>query len=158
VIDMLYGILRSERGASAVELGLLAPFLLAMVVGMSDLGSAYSMKLRLEQAAQRSLELVQQEKSPADPANHDTIATEATNAATDAGYSGATVSVVYTNYCDGTATTNYTDGCTGTQVMMKYVNVTITSSYKPLFSNSYFPNHKADGTVTVTGQAGMRVL
>jgi len=154
---MFRTLLKSEDGASVVELGLVAPFFLALVVGMSDLGSAYSMKLKLEQSAQRALELLQQSGTAADPANHDTIVTEATDAASDAGYGGATVSVVYTNYCAGTATTNYTDTCTGTQVQMKYVNITISSNYTPLFTNSYFPNHNADGTVTVTGRAGMRV-
>ena len=156
MMRMLNRIRHSERGASAVELGLLAPFLLAMVVGMSDLGSSYSMKLRLEQAAQRSLELLQQMKSPSDSANHDAIATEASNAATDAGYSGATVAVTYTLYCNGTASATYDDtSCTGTT--MRYVSVAITGKYTPLFSDSYFPNHNADGTVTITGRAGMRV-
>jgi Flp pilus assembly protein TadG len=157
MMRMLKTLLGSERGASVVELGLVAPFFAALVIGMSDLASAYSMKLRLEQAAQRSLERLQQMSSPADPDNHDTIADEASDAATDAGYDGATVSVTYTNYCNGSATTNYTDNCTGTQTQMKYVSVSIASNYTPLFSNSYFPNHNADGTVTVTGRAGMRV-
>lgn len=154
---MFRKILNSDRGASVVELGLVAPFFAALVIGMSDLGSAYSMKLRLEQAAQRSLERLQQMSSPADPSNHDTIATEGADAATDAGYGGATVSVDYTNYCDGVATANYTDGCSSNQTQMKYVNVTISSDYTPLFTNSYFPNHNPDGTVTITGRAGMRV-
>jgi len=154
---MFSTLLKSERGASVVELGLVAPFFLALVVGMGDLGNAYSMKLKLEQASQRALERLQQSGTPADPANHDTIVTEATNAASDAGYSGATATVTYSNYCAGTATTNYTDSCTGTQVQMKYVNISISSNYTPLFTNSYFPSHNNDGTVTVTGRAGMRV-
>jgi Flp pilus assembly protein TadG len=158
MMRMLKTLRDCARGASVVELGLVAPFFAALVIGMSDLASAYSMKLRLEQASQRSLELLQQMSSPADPANHDTIAAEGASAATDAGYTGATVSVTYTNYCNGTATANYTDGCTGTQTNMKYVNVSISSAYTPLFTNSYFPNHNANGTVTVSGQAGMRVL
>jgi Flp pilus assembly protein TadG len=150
-------LLKSERGASVVELGLVAPFFLALVVGMSDFGNAYSMKLKLEQASQRALELIQQSGTAADPANHDAVVAEATSAASDAGYDDASVSVDYTNYCDGSKTTNYTDSCTGTQVQMKYVNVTVSADYTPLFTNSYFPNHNADGTVTVKGHAGMRV-
>lgn len=154
---MLSALLKSERGASVVELGLVAPFFLALVVGMGDLGNAYSMKLKLEQSSQRAIEFLQQGGSPADPANHDAAVSEATSAATTAGYSGATATVTYTNYCNGTKTTNYSDSCTGTQVQMKYVNVSVSSNYTPLFTNSYFPNHNADGTVTVTGRAGMRV-
>ena len=157
MMRMFSTLLNSERGASVVELGLVAPFFLALVVGMGDLGSAYSMKLKLEQASQRALELVQQSGTPADPASHDAIVTEATSAASDAGYTGATATVTYSNYCAGTKTTNYTDSCTGTQVQMKYVNISISSNYTPLFTNSIFPNRNADGTVTVTGRAGMRV-
>ena len=156
-MPMLSTLLKSERGASVVELGLVAPFFLALVIGMGDLGSAYSMKLRLEQCSQRAIEYLQQGGSAANPANHDSAVTEATSAATSAGYSGATATVTYTNYCNGTATTNYSDNCTGTQVQMKYVNVSVSSNYTPLFTNSFFPNHNADGTVTVTGRAGMRV-
>lgn len=154
---MLTTLLKSERGASVVELGLVAPFFLALVIGMSDLGNAYSMKLKLEQASQRALELLQQSGTQADPANKDTVVAEAKSAATDAGYSGATATADYTNYCNGSATTNYTDSCTGTQTQMKYVNITISANYTPLFTNSYFPNHNNDGTVTVKGHAGMRV-
>jgi len=154
---MLRTLLKSERGASIVELGLVAPFFLALVIGMGDLGAAYSMKLRLEQVSQRALEMVQQGGTPANPGNHDAVVADATSAATAAGYSGASVTVTYTNYCNGTATTNYTDNCTGTQVQMKYVNISVSSNYTPLFTNSFFPNRNADGTVTVTGRAGMRV-
>jgi Flp pilus assembly protein TadG len=146
------------RGASVVELGLVAPIFLALVIGMSDLGSAYSMRLRLEQASQRALERLQQMSNQGDDANHDTIAAEASDAASDAGYPDANVSVTYTNYCDGTAQASYSTGCTGTQVQMKYVSISVSDKYTPLFTNSYFPNHNADGTVTVTGKAGMRVL
>jgi Flp pilus assembly protein TadG len=146
-----------DRGASAVELALVAPFFAAMVIGMSDLASAYSMKLRLEQAAQRSIERLQAMPSPAALANKATVITEATNAATAAGYPSATISVTFTNYCNGSATANYDDSCTGGQTQMKYANVTLTGKYRPLFTNTYFPNHNADGTVTVTGQTGMRL-
>lgn len=157
MMRMFSTLLKSEGGASVVELGLVAPFFLALVVGMGDLGNAYSMKLRLEQCSQRAIEYLQQGGTAADPANHDAVVAEATSAATSAGYSGATATATYTNYCNGTATTNYTDSCTGTQVQMKYVSVSVSSNYKPLFTNSYFPSRNKDGTVTVTGRAGMRV-
>ncbi|WP_310467629.1 pilus assembly protein, partial [Sphingomonas sp.] len=50
------GIRRDERGASVVELALVAPFLAAMLIGMVDMSNGYSDKLQLEQAAQRSIE------------------------------------------------------------------------------------------------------
>ena len=50
---------RDERGASIIELALVAPVLASMLVGMVDLSRAYSYKLKLEQAAQRAIEKVQ---------------------------------------------------------------------------------------------------
>jgi Flp pilus assembly protein TadG len=154
---MMRNLIASETGASIIELALVAPFLAALVVVVSDLSGAYSMKLRLEQVSQRTLERLQQMSSPADPANQATIASEGATAATDAGYSGASVAVTYTNYCNGALQTNYTDTCTSGQTQMKYVNVTIGSSYTPMFSNTYFPNRNSNGSVNLTGVAGMRV-
>ena len=45
-----------KRGAAIIELGLAAPILATMLIGMVDLGRGYSMKLQLEQAAQRAIE------------------------------------------------------------------------------------------------------
>ena len=56
----LFKLLRVDtRGGAVVELALAAPFLGALVVGMTDLSRAYAMKLRLAQAAQRAIESVQ---------------------------------------------------------------------------------------------------
>ena len=72
-----------ERGASVIELALTAPILTTMIIGMVDLSRAFSMKLQLEQAAQRTIEKVEQQRSVA--TDYSTLSTEAANAATDAG-------------------------------------------------------------------------
>jgi Flp pilus assembly protein TadG len=154
---MLNQLRRCERGASIVEMALAAPVLSAVLIGMTDISRAYSMKLQLEQASQRAIEKLQQMSAPADPSNSSTITTEATNAATAAGYSGSTVAVTYGNECNGVATTNYTDSCTTGQTQMKYVVVQISNNFTPMFGVGYFPNHNTNGTVTLTGQAGIRV-
>ncbi len=51
---------QDDRGASIIELALVAPILASLLIGMVDLSRAYSHKLLLEQAAQRSIEKVQQ--------------------------------------------------------------------------------------------------
>ena len=45
-----------KRGTAAIELALIAPILATRVVGIVDLSRGYSMKLQLEQAAQRAIE------------------------------------------------------------------------------------------------------
>ena len=53
-------LLRDTAGAAAIELAMLAPVLAAMVVGMIDISTVCSDKLRLEQVSQRMIEKVQQ--------------------------------------------------------------------------------------------------
>ena len=52
---------RDERGASVVELALVAPVFAALLLGMVDLSGAYSARLELEQAAQQTIENVMQQ-------------------------------------------------------------------------------------------------
>ena len=49
-------LLRDERGASIIEMGLMLPVLATLLIGMVDISRGYSAKLQLEQAAQRSIE------------------------------------------------------------------------------------------------------
>ena len=53
--------LRSDdNGAAIIELALVAPVLALMTIGTVDMANAFGCKLRLEQAAQRSIEKVMQ--------------------------------------------------------------------------------------------------
>lgn len=148
-----------ERGASVIELALALPFLATIVVGMTDISRAYSMKLKLEQAAQRSIEKVEQTTNSND---FTSVSTEASAAATAAGYSGSTVTVNYRLECNGTVTAQttgaaITTACTGGQTSAKYVTVTIANAYTPMFATSYFPGANSQGQVAVSGYAGIRV-
>lgn len=157
----LLRLLRSDqRGASVVELALAAPILASLLVGMTDISRAYSMKLRLEEAAQRAIETVQQQTRSAN--NYTALSTEASNAATAAGYSGSTVTVTYTLYCNGTSHSSttgaaITSSCNSGETYARYVTVNISNSYTPMFTDTYFPNRNGNGTVTVSGYAGIRV-
>lgn len=150
----------NERGASVIELALALPFLGAIVVGMTDISRAYSMKLRLEQAAQRSIEKIAQQTAGSN--DYSAVGTEAAAAATAAGYSSSTVTLNYRLECNGTVAAQTTGGpittaCTGGQTAAKYVTVTIANAYTPMFATSYFPGANANGTVNVSGYAGLRV-
>ena len=50
-----------ERGATIIELALAVPFFAALLIGIIDLSRAYSMKLKLEQSAQRAIEKIEQQ-------------------------------------------------------------------------------------------------
>lgn len=150
-----------KRGAAIIELALAAPILAALVVGMTDISRAYAMKLRLAQAAQRTIEKVQVNGKNTN--DYTTLSAEASAAATAAGYSGSTVSVSYRLECDGTTNTSNTTGaainaaCSGGQISARYVTVTISNFYTPMFGTRYFPGANAQGQVAVSGYAGLRV-
>ncbi len=150
---------RDERGASVIELALVAPFLAAMVIGMVDISRGYSHKLQLEQSAQRAIERAMQGKKDTDL--FDTLQSEA---ATAAGVSNSAVFVKYWLECNGvsqytsqaTMTADYEKVCPDGQQYSRYIEVTITKNYAPMFSTK-FAGSKSDGTFDVVGKAGLRV-
>ena len=61
MMKRLSSLARESAGSVIVELALIAPILATMLIGLVDLSTAYSDKLRLEQVAQRTIEKVMQE-------------------------------------------------------------------------------------------------
>jgi Flp pilus assembly protein TadG len=151
----------NERGAAIIELALAAPFFAALAIGMIDLSRAYSMKLKLEQAAQRAIEKAQ--ASATQSTDYTFVGTEAATAATAAGYSGSTATVDYWLECNGTKTSETTGAplspatCSSGQTYARYVTVTVSNTYTPFFASRIWPNADAQGNIAVSGYAGMRV-
>ena len=145
---------RDENGASIIELALVTPFLAAMVMGVADVGRAYSQKLKLEQAAYRAIEKVQQYRDTT--STFTTISAEATNAATAAGFTSPTVTVDYFLECDGTRQTTYNMTCSTSQTENRWITVDIAANYTPLFASTAWPGANANGTYTLHGKAGLR--
>ena len=143
-------IVRDEGGNSFIEMALVAPVLAALLVGMVDISRAYSADLLLEQVAQRTIERVQQ--SGFDPSNETALETEAAAAAGN----GSAANVTFVQECNGTAQ-SWTTSCTTGQSYARYVTVTVTRPFSPLFGTKYFPGANDNGTVTLTGEAGVRV-
>lgn len=153
---------RDQRGAAVIELALAAPFMAALVIGMSDLSRAYSLKLLMEQAAQRTIEKVEQQKSVATSYNT-ALSTEAGTAMTDAGYStGNTITPDSWVECSSSGTswtrqTNFTDACGSGEMTARYVKVTISRSFVPMFTSRAWPGADANGNITVSGYAEVRI-
>lgn len=141
-------ILRDESGASLIEMGLAAPLLAAFLVGMVDVAGAFSAKLNVEQAAQRTIEMVQ--RSGFVKAQKATLKAEAENAAG----TGSTATVEAWLECNGVRATDYDDPCS-VKPAVRQVSVTISKNYKPYFKLPWGGN--ANGTYTVRGHAGIRV-
>jgi len=151
---------RDERGASIIELALAAPVLASIVVVMADLASAYSMTLQIEQAAQRTIEQVQNQKAVA-TAYNTAITTEATNAMNDAGYTVANGDITPDSWLEcGSDTTHqsFTGSCANAgDVIARYVSVRITHKYTPFFPNRAWPNADSNGNITIAGYAEVRI-
>lgn len=147
-------ILRDERGTSLIETALIAPMLAAMIVGMVDLSRGYAQKLRLEQAAQRTIEKIQRHGYNVTGQTTDTDLKS--DAAAAAGVSSSAVTVTKTLLC-GTAETptSWTGSCAEGQIFARYVSVSVQGSYTPLFSLTW--NRTASSAYTINGIAGMRI-
>lgn len=154
---------RDERGTSVVELALIAPILATMVVGLIDLSKGYSDKLFLEQVAQRAVEKAMQGmQGDSSTAIFNTLRLET---ATAAGVQPTAVTVRYWLECNGvsqntsaaTMAADYEKVCSSGQVYSRHLMVRVQKRYTPIFSLRWMGNANADGTFTLTGQAGMRV-
>ena len=142
---------KDDRGASIIELALVAPVIASLLVGMVDLSRAYSYKLQLEQAAQRAIEKVQQYQTTTS-----TYGTLQTEAATAAGVPTSNVAIDYWLECNGTRATSYDSVCPDGQTYGRWVTVTVTGTFTPMFRSKYYPRANANGTFTIQGKTGMR--
>ena len=140
-----------NRGASIVELALVAPVLASLLIGMVDLSRAYFPKLELQQAAQRSIEKIQQ--SQAEASNFNVL--QAETAAT-AQVPARNVAVDYWLQCNGARQNDYESVCPSGQTYERWVSIDITGTFKPIFKSKHFPKANSDGTFTLHGTARMR--
>lgn len=150
---------RDERGASIIEMALVAPVFASLLIGMVDLSRGYSEKLMLEQAAQRAIEKAMQGKKETDL--FDTLQEEGAEAAD---VDERDVVVNYWLECDGvsqntsraTMAADYEKVCTSGQSFARYVTIEIPKTYRPMF-RVRFAGSNSDGTFNLKGKAGIRV-
>jgi Flp pilus assembly protein TadG len=145
-------LLADQRGNSLVEMAFVAPLLAALMVGTVDISRAYSARVKLEQAAQRAIEKVQ--VSNYVETDNPTIESDAETAAGN----GSTATVTDWLQC-GTSASKlaYTDACASGVAIARYVQVSITNTYTPMFGTRFFPGANPDGSVPLTAVAGVRV-
>ena len=145
----VHDMIRDERGTSIIELSLVAPILSVMFIGMVDLCQAYSMKLELEQSAQRAIEKVMQYRTQY--STYDTLKSEAASAA---GVADTAVTVTYWHECNGVKQATYNTVCNN-QTESRYIEVSINKDYTPTFGTRFLPG-AANGKLTLNGKAGIR--
>jgi Flp pilus assembly protein TadG len=155
MIRPLQQVWRDQRGNSFVEMALIAPVLATLLVGTVDISRAVSMKVQMEQSAQRAIELAQVSSYSTASAMKTAIQNEATTAAG----TGSSATAAAWAECNHSSTqVDYDTGtCSTGQNYARYVSVTVQNSFTPMFGTSLFPGANADGTVTVTGYAVLRM-
>jgi len=154
-----------QRGASLIELALALPFMAVIVIGMADLSRAYSMKLMLEQASQRAVEKVENQRSVSTAGYNTDLQTEATSAMTAAGYSTGNSytpdSWLECSSDSGASWTRQSDfngSCpNASDLTARYVSMRVSRNFVPMFTSRAWPGANADGTITVSGFAEVRM-
>lgn len=150
-------LLRDERGASLIEMGLLLPVMATVVIGVADVSRAYSQKLLLEQSAYRAIEKVQQYQSS--ESTYNTLKSDVVSAANSAGFSDVTASSVTVDYwleCNGTRQSTYDTTCSSGQTYARWISVDVTHSFTPMFASNRWPGSNSDGSYTLHGRATLR--
>ena len=150
----LSSLARDTAGAVTVELALVSPILAAMLIGLVDLSTTYSDKLRLEQVAQRTIEKVQATSFTA--SMETALETEAETAAGTGSDADLTYWMECTNSGGTTTTVAWTATCGSGDIYARYVNLDIQKDITPIVL-AKFAKSNTNGTITVHGIAGIRV-
>lgn len=158
MIRKFRALIGDQRAAAIVEMGFAAPVLAALLMGMVDLSRGFSAKLQLEQAAQRTLESVQQKGYSYSSASVNDNAALKTDAQTAAGTGSSATVTSYAECWNGGSktTTTYNGTCPSGQTVTRYVSIEITKSYTALFGFKFL-GANANGTRTTSGKAAIRV-
>jgi Flp pilus assembly protein TadG len=148
----------NDRGAAAVEFALIAPLLLLMVLGVTEMGKIVYYRSVLESAARSGTQAgfsTSMTTSAEITTAQATMETAADLAITNSGI-GGTVTSTATVACecsDGTTVTCVTGTCASGS--MRYIaTVTMTRTYTPLFNMTNLPGgFNIDLNMTLTGSS-----
>jgi len=153
--------LRSDaRGAAVIELAMVAPVLALLTIGVVDMSNGFARKLRLEQAAHRSIEKVMQTTGTLTV--EDTIKTEAVCQYNGTDENGVcltapltvdAVTVTHRLECDGVETAD--PDCAPNETESRWIQVKVEDDYTPLFPVQ-FSGIDDGGKYHIEATAGMR--
>ena len=132
---------KSERGTSVIEMAFMLPIGISLIVGTIDVARAYSQKLKLEQVAQRSIEMVT--ATGLVGSNYSFVRTEAATA------SGLPLSqIVVENWleCNDVRQQSFDAVCPDGQAAARYVSLTMRDNYDPVFPFGFFAG--SDGSAS----------
>lgn len=128
------------RGASLVEFALVLPLLVLLVSGIADLGRGLSERFTLQQAVNRSLELLQAHP-PRAGANADSVdyshLAEQAAAAADVSLDHVTISQWLE--CDNERQSAFDDSCAADEETARYLRLRIDKDFNGTFFLGTYP-------------------
>lgn len=160
MIRKLSTLARDNRGAALIELAIVAPVLGLMTVGVIDMANAFGQKLKLEQAAHRSIEKIMQTTGVLTV--EQTIAAEAVCQYNGVNPDGscktdpitvANVTVTHRLECNAVEST--AEDCAEGETEARWIQVSVWDEYEPMFP-IHFSGIEANGKYMVKATAGIR--
>ena len=141
---------RDERGVSMIEFGIIAPFLALMVGGMVDLSMGLSQRFSMQQALNRSIEMVQANRPHADADETDIdYGFLVKEVATAAGVAENKVTMTRWLECNGAKQASYDATCAQGTDSARYIELKVVKD----FTGRMF----VKTTVPITAAAAVRI-
>ena len=146
-------------GTSTVELAIIMPVLVLLTCMAGDVAMAFKAKIALQRAAERAAQL-----AVAGGYTSDTSKTQAAynnlaaDAASAAGVSTDNVTVTPTLLCNATVQTASPEvPCADGEQMKRYVAITISGTYTPMFAKLAPGGKWSSQGIALTGSASVRL-
>ena len=122
-------LVRDERGTSLIEFGFLVPFLAMLTMGVIDLSRGLAERFALQQAVNRSLELVQSRPAVAGATATDLNYQFAVDEAQESAGDDATVTMTRWLECNGVEQPSVTGTCAAGQDVARYLRIRIAKDF-----------------------------
>lgn len=173
ILHRLASLRRDIRGAAVIEMAMVAPVFALGVIGIVDVSNAYSKKLGLEQGAQRAVEKIMNttETNSVEATLSNEVQCQVNGVNADGTCKTSNTQTITVNWrldCTdaGGAVSSQTTTSSlaydafvcggGTTSQARYVSVTVTDKYSPLFPIHFGGYNTSDSTYHLSASAGVR--
>ena len=152
IFRQLYRLLADRKGASVMETALVVPTLAVFVAGATDMAMGYAQKIKVQQAAARSIEMV-----TTTGLGSTAFTALQSEAASAAGVSTSNVTVDSWLECNTVRQSSVNGSCSDGAQIARFASVIINGSYTPMFSFLIPRSRLTNGAIPLTGYSSVRV-
>ena len=130
MLRLLQSLRRDERGVSAIEFAFLIPILATLILGIIDLSSGLQQRFTLQQAVNRSFEIVQANRVAANSSGTPDYEFLRQEVATAANVPVGNVTLNRFRECNGARQAVFTDSCDDGVDMARYLELIVTKDFR----------------------------